>query len=359
MHAPKGIFFAIAVLASVSCAADTLPAEPRNPLRFNGYVDTYYAYDANRPALRERLYTTQAVRHNEFNVNLAFFDATLDSAKVRGRLALQMGNSVVRNYSGEAAIGNISGPVPSQYLQEAYAGYAINEDFWIDAGIFFSHIGLESFVSRDNMTYSRSMVIDHLPYYQSGVRGSYRISETFSAQLHLMNGWQNISENNDAKSAGVQIAWAPSSEFSLTYNNIAGREANFRHFHDLVAKWQVTKNWQLALQGDLGFQRPLGIRDVKTWYGGTFINQYRFNKRLAVGWRVEGYRDPYDMIGGTGSPHGLSVFGGSGNVDVQLAPNLVWRSELRALKSQDEIFPSQGGLKDSATTAITSLALSL
>ena len=66
-------------------------AEIPQDVTLDGFIDTYYAYDFNTPKLHERAYTTQPVRHNEFNVNLAYFGATIKREKTRGRLALQYG----------------------------------------------------------------------------------------------------------------------------------------------------------------------------------------------------------------------------------------------------------------------------
>jgi hypothetical protein len=40
----------------------------------SGFVDVYYAYAFSRPPSRERSYTTQPLRHHEFNLNLAMID---------------------------------------------------------------------------------------------------------------------------------------------------------------------------------------------------------------------------------------------------------------------------------------------
>jgi len=147
-------------------AADTTaraaaPADSAPTIRFGGFVDGYYAYDAGRPASRDRsfaggaLFGTQPARHNEFNVNLAFVDATLTSDRYRGRLALQFGTSVQANYIGEPRQGQVSGPDVQQYIQEAVAGYRIGKGLWVDGGIFFSNMGMESWISSDNPTYTR------------------------------------------------------------------------------------------------------------------------------------------------------------------------------------------------------------
>ena len=77
------------------------PNDTAPKVTFGGFIDSYYAFDFNRPASFDRAYTTQPARHNEFNVNLAFIEAKIDAPRYRGRLALQAGTSVQSNYAGE------------------------------------------------------------------------------------------------------------------------------------------------------------------------------------------------------------------------------------------------------------------
>src|SRR5262245_47747361 len=124
------------------------PADTAIKVTFSGFVDSYYAYDFGRPVTLDRsfasgaTFTTQPARHNEFNVNLAYVEALLTGARVRGRLALQAGTSVQSNYAAEPINGTISGPLLARHLQEAYAGYQVSRTVWIDAGIFYSHMGM-------------------------------------------------------------------------------------------------------------------------------------------------------------------------------------------------------------------------
>ena len=172
-HAPRALAAPAAALALTLAAPDAHAQAADDSVRvtFGGFVDGYYAYDAGRPPQRDRafaggaLFTTQPARHNEFNVNLAFVEAKLDAPRYRGRLAVQFGTSVQSNYSGEPRDGQISGPSVQQYLQEATAGYRIAKTLWVDGGIFFSNMGMESWISRDNPTYTRSLVADYSPYY--------------------------------------------------------------------------------------------------------------------------------------------------------------------------------------------------
>src|SRR5262249_42830575 len=136
------------------------PADTTVKVSFGGFVDGYYAWDFGRPPTIDRsffggaLFTTQPSRHDEFNVNLAFAEAKVEGPRVHGRFALQAGTSVQNNYNGEPAIGIVSGPSLSRMIQEAYAGIKLGKNVWVDGGIFFSHMGMEGWISRDNPTYT-------------------------------------------------------------------------------------------------------------------------------------------------------------------------------------------------------------
>src|SRR5262245_1173721 len=74
---------------------------------YGGFVDSYYAYDFGRPRTFDRsfaggaIFTTQPARHDEFNVNLAYIEASFSGSHVHGRLAFQAGTSVQSNYFAE------------------------------------------------------------------------------------------------------------------------------------------------------------------------------------------------------------------------------------------------------------------
>lgn len=184
---------------SVKAARDTTPK-----IDFDGFVDAYYAWDADRPADFDRVYTTQPARHADFNINLAYVDVRVTGPRYRGRFAIQYGTSVQANDAGEPAIGHVSGSSVSQVIQEASIGYEISHTVWVDGGIFYAHTGYEGWVSRDNLTYSRSLVGDFSPYYEAGVKLTWQASASLTAQLDVVNGWQNISNYNTPPAGGIR-----------------------------------------------------------------------------------------------------------------------------------------------------------
>ena len=227
-------------------------------MTFGGFVDTYYAYDFNRPPAIDRcVYDATCAATTSSTSTSRTSKRRISGDRVRGRLALQSGTSVQANYAGEPRIGQYSGPDLSRLIQEAFVGYQLAPSLWIDGGIFFSHIGEESFISRDNPTYTRSFVADYSPYYQSGVRLTWQPASRLTAQLDALNGWQNISETNSGKSGGVRLDYQASPNLVVSYYNFVGNESPdsarslLRVFQGVGVKTPVVGN--VLLQGELDY----------------------------------------------------------------------------------------------------------
>lgn len=323
-------------------AADTTVS-----VSFGGFVDVYGAYDLGRPRTLDRAFTTQAARHNEFNVNLAYVEATLTGPRVRGRVALQTGTSVQVNYAGEPRVGSVSGPDLSRLMQEAYVGYELRPSLWVDAGVFYSNVGMEGWVSRDNPIYTRSLVADYSPYYSSGVRATWQASERVTVRGDLVNGWQTISEANNGKMLGARVDVALTSATSVSWFALAGREveSRLRLYNGVGIKSQVSPRFDLTAQLDAGREAaadslPAGTA-ARTWFGGMAIARFALTQRTAVVGRVERYSDPHQVIATTGSANALHASGASLGLDLRPAPRLLWRSEARWLRNATPVFPDR------------------
>jgi hypothetical protein len=346
--------------ATPATALDTTPK-----ITFGGFIDGYYAFDFNRPASFDRAYTTQPARHNEFNVNLAFVEAKVDAPSYRGRLALQTGTSVQSNYAGEPRNGSISGPDLSRFIQEAFVGVKLADNLWVDGGIFLSHIGMESFISRDNPMYTRSLVADYSPYYESGARLTWQPTSTVTAMLVVVNGWQIISETNSAKSVGVHVDYAPTTSSTFTWFNYFGDEApdsatrhQYRFYNGVGIKSSLTSQFVVMAEADYGTQVHATDDGHSSWYGGMLTGRYQATPLAAIVARVERYDDRDQVIIATGTPSGLRANGLSLGVDVAPQPRVTWRTELRGLRGDNAVFPKRSGsVSTSDAFVVTSLGL--
>lgn len=334
-------------------------AEPKKEISFGGFIDTYLGFDFNEPG-GERAFTTQALRHKELGLNLVFLEAKVDKERTRGRLALQSGTSVYANYAGEPRDPSRRTQLSDllQHVQEAYAGYRLTDGLWIDAGVYFAPYGPESFISKDNWTYTRSLAAEFSPYYQAGVRLSYALNPRWAFALHLLNGWQTITPVNGERALGWQATYSPSESLSITYNGFGGRVGELRIFHDIVVKWQATARWAIAVGSDFGMQRKPGSNAYSLWYVETLLSQYRLSDTVALAGRLEYFHDADGVVAPTGTPHGFQTGGASLNVDWQPDSGVLFRSELRSLKATDAIFPASAGPRNSDLLWVQSLALS-
>lgn len=348
---------------SAGAPADTMPR-----VSFGGFIDSYYAWDFDRPSTFDRAYTTQPARHADFNVNLAFVDVKLAGPRYRGRLAMQFGTSVQSNYAGEPRIGSVSGPSVSQYIQEATLGYQLSPTVWIDGGVFFAHTGYESFISRDNLAYTRSLIADYSPYYEAGVKVTWTASAALTAQLDVVNGWQNISNYNSPPAAGIRVDYTVSPQWTVSYDNFVGdmaadsTPARVRFFNDFIVQFNPSAAWQLAGSFDIGTQsRSAPDGGSAWWYGTALFAKYHPTATIGVVVRVERYSDPDQVIVQTTLPYGFQTNGASLGVDVALRSRLLWRTELRGFRSTHPVWPKHvpGTYGRSDAVAVSSLALTL
>lgn len=362
---------AIAGIAASAAAAHAQAADTTLKVTWGAFVDGYYAWDFQKPANYERTFaggvpfTTQPSRHNEFNVNLAFAEVKADGPRVRGRLALQAGTSVQSNYSGEPTNGQISGPSLARFIQEAVAGVKVTKNVWIDGGIFFSHMGMEGWLSRDNPTYTRSLVAEYSPYYQSGAKVTWAPSAKFTAQLNVVNGWQNVSENNRGKGVGARFDLVPVQGTTVSYYNFFTQEAGtkLRTFNGVGAKSTRGRITTLA-QFDVGTQdRSTATGTAATWYGATAAIRAQATSKVALSVRAERFDDRHQVIVGTGTageqPNAaLRSNGASFGIDWSPQSQVLWRTEVRAFQNDRPLFRngSTGVLVNRDSFAVTSLA---
>jgi hypothetical protein len=328
---------------------------------FGGFVDSYYAYDFGKPPTFDRsfadgaTFTTQPARHNEFNINLAYVEALLSGDRIRGRLALQAGTAVQSNYAAEPSNGAISGPTLARHIQEAYGGYQVTSSLWVDAGVFYSHMGMESWASKDNPVYTRSLTAEYSPYYSSGVRATWAASSKLTARLDVVNGWQNISETNSDKGVGLRLDYNPSSTLSLSYYNFFNGEVGgrLRVFNGAGVKLTPDARTTIVGQFDVGsLDAPSSGGESSSWYGFSLIGRRFLNDRVAIAGRVERFDDADQVNIATGLAEPFQGNGASIGLDVMPNAKFLWRTEFRGFSNKEPVFPESGGGASSQNTLL-------
>lgn len=357
----KKILFALLTVCGITASAQN--DSINKPLTISGYTEVYYTADFNNPKNNNRPgFVYSHNRNNEVNVNLAYIKNAYNTENVRANLALAVGTYMNANYAAEQGV--------MKNVYEANAGLKISKKYnlWIDAGVFPSHLGLESAVGKDNWTLTRSLFADNSPYFETGAKISYTSeSGRWFVSGFLLNGWQHIQrvDGNSTPAFGHQLIFKPNEKLTINSSSFIGNDKpdsirQMRYFHNLYAVYQINKKFGLTTGFDIGAeQKAKGSDQYNVWYTPVLIAKYNATDKLSFTARGEYYQDEKGVIISTGTENGFKTFGYSFNADYQIFPNLVWRTEIRNLSSKDGIFMNRTDeFNKNSLTATTALAIS-
>ncbi len=234
-----------------------------------GYIEAYYGYNVNAPDNGVTNYRGFDNRHNSFTLSNVVLGGELQSGPLVGKLLLQVGSTPSTYYASEPVRRGADGANATsaelwKYVQEARIGYRapVGRGLLVEAGVFPSPIGIEVFAVKDNWNWSRSNLFFGLPFYHTGLRGTYAWSPKLSTSLYVVNGWNSVVDNNEEKSVMPVIAYKPSERVSLQALYMGGVERTtgspegpyWRHHVDAFGQIDVTKKLSLAAQADFGWE---------------------------------------------------------------------------------------------------------
>ncbi|PJJ60427.1 porin [Hymenobacter chitinivorans] len=344
-------------LPDSAAPATVLPAG----LTVYGFADAYYGYDFTGKAPQRPGFLYAHNRANEFALNNAVLGVRYEEARVRGALALHTGTYVEANYANE--------PTVLRNIYEAYAGFRPTAKSWLDVGIFTSHIGFESALSKDNWTLTRSLMAENSPYYEAGARFTYEVSPTLTATFLVLNGWQQIRDVNRAKSLGTQLQWKPTAKWLLNsstyYGNdqTPGNSRRRRFFHDFYLTYTATDKLSVAGVLDIGTQQGENRSNQDVWHAASAFVRYQATPQWAVAGRAEYYSAEHGVQISAGRPAGTDpnteLQGASLNLDYAPSRHLTARVEGRVLRSNTGLFPDSDNLPAKTYGNVTtSIALS-
>jgi hypothetical protein len=315
--------------------------------QFSGYIEAYYNYDFNQPQNHLRPdFLYNFTRHNEFSINLAVLKASYEDEHIRANLAIMGGTYAQFNLSDE--------PTWAQMLNEVSVGVKLHQKLWLDLGIMPSHIGFESWYGMDCWHLSRSLLAENSPYFLTGARFSYTLSERTDIQFWLANGWQNVQRNprNQSLAIGLGINHRPIEGLVINYANFFGNENPQplrlnRFFNNFYAQYEKNE-WGITLGADYGIEAS-PVSNLHQWFGLTASLRRQLADKFFVAGRAEYYSDPTGII----LNEGLKVSGLSANLDYQVNRSALARIELRQFMSPDAIFSLPEAKFSKGNTALT------
>ncbi len=333
-------------------------------IEISGIVDGYYSYNNNKVDMftQGRAFD---VRHNAFSLQMGKISLekknSVDSP-LGFRIDLAAGETVDRIIS----VSDSSRNDATKHILQAYGSYVAPGGLTIDFGKFYTPIGAEVVDTKDNFNYSRAWLFTYGPYYHMGLRAKYAFNDKVAVTGFLVNGWDNVFENNvkTGKTVGVSLGLTPTKKFALTQTFMSGPEAplanvpavsardNWRHIADTVATVYVTD--KLTLLGNFVYGRDgdnVGNRGSWTGFAGYF--KYAFTDKLAFSPRFEVLNDSDGLRTGTAQ----TVKDITLTQEIKLANNFITRFEYRRDFSNQNFFTnSAGAARDNQNTFIIGLS---
>ncbi len=221
--------------------------------------------------------STALARHNEVQLAALHFGGDFSYHHTRARIMTQFGTRstvVPRNdfspYRGQYDLANVY-----RYLSEAYAGFHIDKWYGIniDAGMFMSYIGLNSYYQAENWEYQASFTSDNTPWYFTGIRVQLYPTKNWKIEPWIINGWQSYGKYNKMPGLGGSITWMSSnSKMKVVTNNYYGTDAAgipdrkrvhsdnsflMRYYNKPNAK--VITKMAFSLTSDIGWEKGGGV----------------------------------------------------------------------------------------------------
>ena len=301
-----------AILLLSACCASLSGAQPalyeatdsagksQKKWNFGVYADTYLGYLFSKPVGGQIPYFVSSARHAEVNLNLAFIECNFQSERLRARVVPGFGTYMAANYAAE--------PAGMRNLLEASAGYKPfkNKNIWVDAGILGSPYTNENAISAQQLMYTRSMSAENSPYYLSGIKISTPVSPKTNLSIYLVNGWQQIYDQNDRKSVGTQLEYRPKPSHTFTWNTYVGDERSalqperrLRLFTDVYWVWNSTGPWKATACAYAGVQTAKWDPNewsAETWWQANFILSRELTRKLSLAGRVEYFWDAQSVM---------------------------------------------------------------
>lgn len=335
------------LLLALLAARPALAAEAENaPLSLHALVDVDGALNANRPPSHESFFAgqgTAAKRAGELSLEAAALELTHPTDPVGLHLTVAFGAGMEVLRGGEPEGAGI-GPAVLRHVYQASLSYQapLGRGLLLEAGIYPSSTGLEAFFTRDNWSYTRGWLAELSPYSEAGVKATYAFTDALSAQLHLLNGFGLVGDDNRAKTLGTVLAYA-AGPATLSFNTLLGPElphddTHWRFFGDLIGTLSLTERLSLATELDAGRQqRPGGGDD--DWQGVALFARFAFSARAALAGRAELFHDPGAVVAGVGQ----TLTEGTATLELRPVPALVFKLEGRYDHSSARVFDTRTG----------------
>lgn len=331
-------------------AQDSLTvADALKDVRVNGLLSAGYNYNFNDPDTRGINLRPFNDTHDSLSLELAqlvFHKDAQDANEAGFRLDMNFGYTVPKaiHATGAASSDDFD-------IRQAYLSYMapLGSGLRLDFGKFVTDHGLEVIEGYEdwNWNYSRSFLFYFsIPFTHTGLRATYAVNDKLTLYGAIVNGWDNVKDNNTSKTVHLHAAITPLPDTAVNIKYMAGTEQNgTRHLFNLNVSRQMGS---LTLKADYVYGKEDNVPAVgdATWTGLAGYARYAVGEKLALNARAEFFSDEDGARTGTAQELWEVTF----TPEYAVNENLVIRAEYRHDVSDKDVFDKDGALSDTQDT---------
>lgn len=269
----------------------------------NFYVDAYsnITFGGSGDTSSVIPFSANCPVHNQIRLNVAAFELSYNTEKVRGKFIIQYGD-----------MPNLLASSNSQWvktIRQANFGFRIVKGLWVDVGYIFNPVGYESAWPIVNDISYVTVGGYFGPGSVLGVKLSYKFSEKFSGGLMAGNPF-SVAYSQNSRLAGIMfLTYRPLPNLSITYNNFFGNQAlksaeinNNILYNNLIADYSLGRHFEFTGQFDFAGQTnsalPPDTNEIATMFSGFLQVKYLFNEHFSAAARYEVFNDPDGFLSG-------------------------------------------------------------
>jgi Putative beta-barrel porin-2, OmpL-like. bbp2 len=293
-------------------------------LSISGYLDTYYFANFNNPSTRDNMGQSGVGRgfdRRAGQFQLGMIQTVFKYTNKKSEMVADLAFGPSAQYG---SYGNVATSLPAYgyqfgktdilsaaIIKQAYFKYNATDKLNFIAGQFGTHIGYEYIDAPLNFFYSINHTFNSgIPFYHTGLKGTYAFSDKVSLMLGVVNGFDNLNDNNRSKGLIGQLTLAPAKGLSIYFNYINTNESdtdpsngvtpdgNFT-VYDLNGGYQVTEKFFIGYWFMLGRQSGTltspgtftpadgNVDKTLTWGGANLYLIYTMSDLFSLGFRGE------------------------------------------------------------------------
>lgn len=296
--------------------------------------DGYASLNFNHPANGVNQLYNFDVKANQAHLSMAKFGMEKPSGVLGFRVDVGAGNAFDLISASDKA------PEAMKYLEQVFVELRPKQmhGVQLDFGKFASSAGAEVIDTNNNWNYSRSLLfVWAVPYYHLGLRATIPVSKLFTTGVQVVNGWNNVKDNNHGKTVGLVANFtSKKATWSNTYYTGPEKDntdAGFRQLYDSVLLVNASTRAGFYLNFDYGTDKNVGP-GRKNWSGVAAAARYQLTSRFAVAPRAEVFRDANGLLTGTRQTlREITVTG-----EMKMHENVLSRLEFRRDRSNAPFF---------------------